>query len=284
MSNLTPGQDPLSLQNAPGGDTALDDLFPNPENFGGSDTGQPPAQPPVSNEPFVYTYKTREEAERGIREKDAYIERLKQEQADLQKRISPTAAPAPTPDPVNYAVDRKRYFRDIVDAVRKATETGDEESYAQVQQQFLFDQLGPAVPLFLENARTNAVNKIEERMPGAKTFISSEDYAKIKTELPELAEAIQNAENDFRYVGMLPGLYRTAYLSAQGLKVPELLRGTTSSTPGASAATPQPRPTLTNSTPAPPQPAPAVDLTTAEGRKAYIESAKARGVDNFPIR
>ena len=285
MSNLATGQDSLDLSGAPGADTALDDLFPNPETFGGI---QPPPPPPPQAQvdaPFFYTYKTRDEAERGIREKDAFIEQLKQKVAKFEGQPPPVQpAPQAAPEPVNYSQDNKRYFRDIVEAVRKATETGDEEAYARVQQQFIYDTLGPAVPLFLDNARTNAVNRVEEVRPGVKEFLRSDDFAKVKEKYPTFAQAVQNAEGDFRYVASLPELYEMAYSAAQGLKVPELLKNATSSTSGTQGATPPPRPTLTNSTPAPPQPAGAVDLSTPEGRKAYIDAAKARGVDSIPIR
>ncbi len=285
-NNITPGQDPLDFSDVPGGDSALDELFPNPETFGGADNGTsvaPPVQP-KADEFFVKTYKTKEATEKGIEEKDALIAQMRNELREIKGADPITKKPVDTPPPVNYAQDRKRYFRDIVDAVRKATETGDEEAYAQVQQQFLFDQLGPAVPLFLENARTNAVNRVEETTPGIKEFLRSEDFARVKQTFPGLAEAIQNAENDFRFVASLPEMYQVAYLSSQGLKVPELLRSATSSTANAPGATPQPRPTLTNSTPAPPQAAAGVDLSTAEGRKAYIDAAVRRGIDNVPIR
>lgn len=282
MSNTvnTPGQDALQWD-PPAGDIALDELYP-----GGASptTAQPQAQPPATTQPetFVYTYKTRDEAERGIAHKDTVIEDQKRRIAELEGRTGQTAQPAP---PAGTPADNRTYLQRVQDAVKRAVEGGDQSEYENVQRQFIFDALGPAVPIFMENARALAVNQVEEEVPGFKQFLRSQEFQKVKDTFPELKVAIDGAEGNLAYTSSLPGLYRVAHAAFVGLNAKELAKQAPSvQTPAAPQQAAAPRPTLTSSISEPPAPATPPDMNTAEGRKAIIEAMEKKGVQNTPIK
>jgi hypothetical protein len=276
----TPGQDSLTWD-PPAGDIALEDLYPG---SGSPTTASASQQAPATTqqpETYVYTYKSRDEAETGIARKDTLIEEQKRRIAELEARL----APAQTAPPAASTPDNRSYLQRVQEAVKRAVEDGDPTEYEKVQREFVFQTLGPAVPIFMENARALAVSQVDEEIPGFKQFLRGPDFAKVKETFPALKVAIEGAESNLDFTGQLPDLYRLAYTTAQGLKLPELVKQaplaqTLAAPPQATAS----RPTMTSSTQEPPAFAPPPDMNTADGRKAIIEAMEKKGVQNTPIK
>ena len=168
-------------------------------------------------------YKTAEDATRGINEKDAVIEQLRQRYA-LTTGIDPiTGKPVgfngPTQEAVDYSLQPDKYLDDLYNAAKK----GGPEAYRDVQSKFIFDTVKPLQPILQKAARDQAVETLTLEIPGAKSFVGTPNYTKALENNPELKQAITIGETDHRFHSRLPGLYKLAYLTAQGMQLPELL-------------------------------------------------------------
>lgn len=287
---ITAPSDTVDLSGAPGADINWDELFPSdpgasvpsqPATATPSDATLPASQPPapVSPSDFLKTttgtvYKSQEDAIKGIEHKDTLIEQLRQRYI-LERGIDPiTNQPVqPTPQgPVPYSQDPQRYFKDLVDAVQK----NDPAAYYEAQQRMILDTLGPLGPTITNLAKAQATEAVSAELKDFKEVSSSEPYRKVLEEIPELKNAIELAESDYRFHNRLPGLLKVAYLAAQGRRMPELLRA---QQPAAQPAQPT-RPTTVPSTLTPPtEPSVAASLYSAEGRKALIANLEGRGID-----
>jgi hypothetical protein len=256
---------------APGGDSDLDQLFPNPE-------GQPQATPvpqapqtPAAPEWFLESstgtkYKSKEDAIKGIADKDQYIAKLRQELEEVKK---PAVAEKPAPDPMEAAFD------DLVAAANKGDKRGYMNKLAEIQ----LANLAPYAPLLGEVARERALRAAEAETHGVYDFAGSAEMSVYLENRPTLRQAIELASRNPQVPQeQLKELYQIAYEAALGRKAPDLVRNA-----AVAVAPPVPtRPTLTTSTPtlspAGTNPAQA-SLYSHEGRRAIIDRAEQRGVD-----
>jgi hypothetical protein len=246
--------------NPPSGDLTLDDLFAEPQPTTATSVPfQPPATTPA--ETYAYTYRTREETEKGIRDKDAYIAQLRQENDSLKAQPGPVSVNAPQPT---------RFIDKVKHAVQEA-EAGRPEVYERVMEDFFMERMAPAAAILMENAKEIAVRKLETSNPGIRSFIGSDAYNAYLAERPVLKRAVEAAETNINYVPDLTQIYQIAHEASLGRRVPQ-------AAPPAETQTPTPRPTLTPSTPQPPAVTPAPDLRTKEGRDALIREYEQRGI------
>lgn len=296
-----PAATSVNLQDAPGANLSLDDLFPvdpasnmsaDPQGPTSGTPLQPPQAPQTPPPPPEFflkaghsVYKTADEAARGIEHKDTLIDRyrsyLEQQGLDPDTLQPKQAATPGTPQaPPSYLRDGKKYYRDLVEAVQR----GDEEGYARVQQQFLMEGissvLGPAIPLVSDVARTKAVRQVSTEIPDFNSFIDSQPYREVLDSMPLLKDAIGRAESDFSQASQLSDLYKIAYFAGQG-------RRNLSAAPAQPTTPTQPtaRPTtMTSSTLTPPPPTTNPNLTTSdmlrdrEARRAWIKEREASGI------
>jgi len=271
MSNYTePIDGAINWDNVPGGDIPLDELLRN----------DAPVETPQEPQTYAGTYRTREETEKGIAVKDALIEDLRKEVASLKgvdplngRPVAPQA-PAQPQQPQQTA----SYFNRVVEAVNKAA-AGDPSEYEAVQREFIFNQLGPAVPLLVDTAKDRAVSAVDEELPGFRKFFRSPEYTQAMDKLPPvMRDAVRSAEGDIRYLPQLTDLYKSVYLAALGLQ-----RTSQPTAPAVPQTTP--RPTMTSGMQPPPStPAVKPNMATEEGRKAIIEAAERSGLLDKPIR
>jgi hypothetical protein len=280
----------LNFDDAPGGDLNLDDIFGDSQP---STTMEPqqkePPEPapettPQSTEPVIKTktgtvYKTMDDAVQGIEHKDTLIAQLR-EQVRQQTGTDPLAArkPAPTTQPTgpkSYIEDQEQYFEDIADAVSKK----DTKAYMATQQKLIWDSLGPLAPTITSLAKANAERVVVQEVPDFKDFLNSEQFSQLGQTSPLLAEAIRTAEMNPQAANQLPELYKVAYYSSQGRRVPELLQSARAEAPPI-----PPRPTVhsTSLTPPPNSGAPQVQpgMDTKDGRQALIKQMEDRGIGN----
>lgn len=231
----------------PGGDMSLDELFPNPEL-----TPQAPApaqapapQAPVAPDFFLKAetgtvYKTKEDAVRGISEKDRTIERLKEELKAKQGPVTPQAQPQSQDD---YAED---FFKRLEDAATKR----DARAYANTLAEFQMAALAPYAPLLVDVAKEKAI-RANEDAGDFRAFVGSSEYLETLERFPTLKNAIQFAESDPRMGHQLPEFYRLAYDSSMSRKAVEANRQLSQSIPASQPAPTPSRPTLSSSTPTP---------------------------------
>lgn len=274
----------LDFSDAPGGDLNLDDIFGDAS--GTPTTVEPQPNPPVTQqpttpvatEPVIKTktgtiYKSIGDAVEGIEHKDALIAQLR-EQVKQNTGNDPLNARRPTPVVSdNYIENHDKYIADINDAIEKK----DTKRYMEIEQKKIWDALGPLAPTITALSRANAERVVSSELPEFSGFLASEQYQALSTQSPLLAEAIRSAELNPAQSQQLPELYKIAYLSSQGRRVPELIQSARTNTPVV-----QPRPTV-HSTPVS---APALtgvatvapSLDTKEGRKALIDNAERTGV------
>lgn len=295
--------EPTLDQIAPGGvvnlqsgldDATFDSLFPADTSHViqpvQQATAQPDAQPtqPVqqTNQPFLRgeksLYNSSEDAVRGINEKDVLIEQLRQRYA-LTTGIDPitgkpVVANGQPQDTVDYYQQPDRYLDDLYNAAKK----GGPEAYRDVQGKFLFDALKPLQPVLQKAARDQAVEALGLEIPNAKVFVGTPNYTKTLETNPQLKEAIVISEQDARFHSRLPGLYKLAYLTAQGMQLPDLLKAqATQTTTSQQTQVTQNQPvrtTVTATTPSPStSPAARPSFKTIEGIRAYIQEAEGRG-------
>lgn len=248
-------------------------------------TQQPPVTPttPVSaqpNAPFLKgtksIYNTPEAAIQGIDQKDALIEQLRQRYA-LTTGIDPiTGQPVVAQSqqqPTSYQQNRSKYLDDLYEAAKK----GGPDAYVDVQTKFMMDTFAPVMPLLQRAAREQAIEEVSKEIKEVGGFVGTPIYQKTLEGNPELRDAIALAESDLRWHSRLPGLYKIAYLTGQGLQLPDILKSQAASQQQTQNPPVQSRPTLQPSTQAPPRSIPQPTLRTLDGIKAIIADAEARG-------
>jgi hypothetical protein len=228
-------------------------------------------------------YKTPEEATKGINEKDALIEQLRQRYA-LTTGIDPV-----TGQPVGQAAPQQQqdYFQNpakYLDDLYSAAKAGGPEAYRDVQAKFMMDTLKPLQPILQKAARDQAAVEVSNDpagpIKGINEFLTSPGYQKALDSNPELKQAISVGETDYRFHSRLPGLYKLAYLTAQGMQLPELLKAqaaqshTTTQPTQPVRTTVQPT-TTSRSTTQGTNPS----FKTLEGIKAIIADSEARGIN-----
>jgi hypothetical protein len=227
-------------------------------------------------------YKTAEDAQRGINEKDAVIEQLRQRYA-LTTGIDPlTGKPVgingqPQAE-VDYSTQPDRYLDDLYNAAKK----GGPEAYRDVQQKFILDTVKPLQPILQKAAKDQAIETLTTELPAAKGFVGSPSYTKALELNPEIKQAITVGETDSRFHSRLPGLFKLAYYAAQGMQLPELLKAQATQTQTTSQTqqvhgTPV-RTTVSSTTPSPAAQTSRPSFKTIEGIRAIIADAEARGV------
>lgn len=220
-------------------------------------------------------YKTVEEAQRGVDEKDAVIEQMRQRYA-LVTGIDPlTGKPLNAAAPVqdnNYQTNPNQYLNDLVEAAK----TGQPQAYTNVQTKFINDTLAPIAPLVERAAKEQAMESLAREYPDAPKFIGTAPYQRALEANNELKEAITVAEHDLRFHSRLPGLYKIAYLTGQGLQLPEILRANQPQNSTKPAPT---RPTTANPSTIPaPTTGKAPTFKTMDGIKATIAEMEGKGV------
>jgi len=287
----------VNLNDAPGGfdDATFDKLFPaEAPTVVAAPVAQPQTQtqPPAANQhtpqPQLQTqtaepvikgersiYNSLEAATQGINQKDALIEQLRQRYA-LTTGIDPiTGQPVgqtPTNQPLDYTQNREKYMNDLYSAAKQGP-----DAYVDVQTKFVMDTLAPLQPLIQQYARATAVSTLSQEIPDAGKFIGTPQYGKALEGNPELKNAISVAESDVRWHSRLPGLYKLAYLTGQGMQLPELL--TKNTAPAVTQTqTVQPRPSAQPTTQAPSQSTTKPSFKTLDGIKAVIQDAESRGL------
>ena len=300
LDRIAPGG-VVQLGSAPAGldDATFDSLFPaEPGSVTVAPAQQATAQPGQQSNQTAQTppagttqptqdfflkgtssvYKTSEEATKGINEKDALIENLRQRYA-LTTGIDPV-----TGQPVeqvtqqqqsDYIQNPTRYLEDLYTAAK----SGGPEAYRDVQSKFIFDAVKPLQPLLQKVARDQAAQEAGTEIKGMTEFLVSPAYQKALDSNPELKQAVSVGEQDYRFHSRLPGLYKLAYLTAQGMQLPEILKAQATQ-PHTPAQPTQPvrttvQPTTTSrSTTTTANPS----FKTIDGIKAIIADAEARGV------
>lgn len=301
LDQIAPGG-VVQLNNAPGGldDATFDSLFPAEPSQTQSvqqTTAQPvtqqtqqtqttqPVTQPTQNDFFLKgdhsVYKTAEEAAQGINQKDALIEQLRQRYA-LTTGIDPiTGKPVAAQGQPQEAVDYYQQPDQYLDALYNAAKKGGPEAYRDVQAKFLFDALKPLQPVIQKAARDQALESLATEIPGTKGFVGTVPYTKALDLNPELKQAISISESDQRFHSRLPGLYKLAYLTAQGMQLPELLKAQASQTqtPTQTQTQGQPvRTTVQQTTSSPATQAARPSFKTIEGIRAVIADMEGRGV------
>lgn len=281
----------------PGGDVSLDELFPTDPVVSQQTTAQtsepvapvqpvaPQVQPTFQIRGKDSVYNTVEAAQKGIDEKDALIERMRQRYIMERGIDLVTDRPVNISEnknaPVNYMQDNKRYMQDLKTAVDK----GDENAYFNAQAKLVFDLLQPLAGTINNAAKEQAVQAVSGEVKEFQTFRSSPEFQAVLADNPSLKNAIETSENDFRGHAQLPELYRLAYYASQGRRVPDLIKQATQAAAQAAPQSTQPvRPTLGQSTVTPANPqvgSTAPDLSTSAGRKAIFEQFAAAGGNNL---
>lgn len=260
-----------------------DDLFPaEPVSTAATTAPTPDAvpavptpQPSASEEPFVRgsktVYKTREAAQKGIDDKDALIDQLRQ-QYTLATGIDPiTKQPLNSITPQgndSYVLNPAKYFSDL-----QGSKTP--EQLVRIQQKFVLDTFQPIAPAITSVTRNAAVKQVSDANPDFGAFYGSAAYKTTLENNPDLKQAVEVAEGDIAFHSKLPGLLKMTYLVHQGEQLPELLkaqRPATTQSPVRTTSTPStPAPATYTNTPNAPT------LRNQAGRKAIIASFEESG-------
>lgn len=293
LDQIAPGG-VVQLQQAPAGldDATFDSLFPAesatvvvaPAQQATSQpvqqqTSQTQTSTQTPNDFFIKgersVYKTAEDAQKGINEKDNLIEQLRQRYA-LTTGIDPiTGQPVGQTQQVqstDYSQNPTKYLEDLY----KASQTG-ADAYRDVQQKFIMDSLKPLQPIIQKAARDQATAEVSTEIKGITEFLTSSAYNRALDSNPELKQAISVGEQNSQFHSRLPGLYKLAYLTSQGMQLPELLKaqGTHSQTTN-QQATPV-RTTVQPTTPATPTRTAQPNMKTIDGIRATIADLESRG-------
>jgi hypothetical protein len=301
LDQIAPGG-VIQLNNAPAGldDATFDSLFPaepsqqvtqpvqqataTPE---AQQTTQQTTQTQPSQDQYFLKgekslYKSAEDAVQGLNQKDALIEQMRQRYALVTGMDPITGKPVgvngqPQTE-VDYASQPDKYLDDLYNAAKK----GGPEAYRDVQQKFIMDTVKPLQPILQKAARDQAVETLSAEIPAAKGFVGSANFQKALEANPDLKQAITVGETDHRFHSRLPGYYKLAYLTAQGMQLPELLRAQatqTQSTSQTQQVVQQPvRTTVQPQTSSSPtQQVARPSFKTIEGIRATIADMEARG-------
>ncbi len=295
LDSIAPGG-VVQLGQAPAGldDVTFDSLFPAEPSQVTQAVQQPPATPVTQTQQPVATqvqpsfflqgeksvYKTAEDATRGINEKDAVIEQLRQRYA-LTTGIDPiTGKPVASQGQTQETVDYYQQPEQYLDALYNAAKKGGPEAYRDVQAKFIFDAVKPLQPILQKAARDQALETLALDLPSAKSFVGTPNYTKALDVNPELKQAISISEQDHRFHSRLPGLYKLAYLTAQGMQLPELLRAQATQTHTPTQTQAQPVRTTVQTTTTSPSTTQAArpSFKNIEGIRAVIADMEGRGV------
>jgi hypothetical protein len=249
----------------------------------------PGVTPPVTQDPNKFflkgdrsVYETLEAATKGVNEKDALIETLRQRFA-LTTGIDPlTGKPValngqPQPEVIDYSQRPDAYLEDLY----KAAKTGTPEAYRDVQQKFIFDSVKPLQPILQKAARDQATEALVHELPTAKDFVGTPAYHAALDANPELKQAVNVGETDHRFHSRLPGLYKLAFLTAQGMQLPELLKAQAAQPKTQTqqvTQTPPVRTTVQPTTPGVGTPTAPPSFKSIEGIRAIIRDSEARGM------
>jgi cell division septation protein DedD len=290
LDQIAPGGT-VQLNDSPGGldDATFDSLFPAEstsqivtQTVQQPVTAKPETQQPSTSQPEFFlkgersVYKSSEDATRGLNEKDALIEQLRQRYA-LTTGIDPiTGKPVVlngTPQgATDYSTQPDLYLNDLYEAAKK----GGPEAYRDVQQKFIMDTVKPLQPILFKAAKDQALETLATELPAAKGFIGTPNYNKALETNPSLKQAISTSEADYRFHHQLPGLYKLAYLTSQGQQLPELLKAQATQT---TQTTQQPvRTTVQSTTPSPASSTAQPSFKTIEGIKSVIKDMEGKGV------
>lgn len=237
-------------------------------------TPQTPSWEPIKTTKSVY--QTREEAIRGIEQKDTLLEQLRQNEIQrtgidpfTQRQVVPQAQPVV---PQRYLDNPDKYMQDLVNGAEN-----NPRDYVNSQIQLFNEYLAPLGPAIQEIVKSRAEKSLTSQLPDFESVRSSPHFNAVLDELPDLKEAILGAENNFQAMDKLPGLYKIAYLAARGRQLPELLNAQAQPVPSATPT--QARPAMSTSQGMPPStPTPTPNPSTPEGRKAIIDLMEQRGV------
>jgi hypothetical protein len=148
----------------------------------------------------------------------------------------------------------------------------------------MMDSLKPLQPIIQKAARDQATAEVSSEITGIGAFLTSPAYTKALDGNPELKQAISVGEQNSQFHSRLPGLYKLAYLTAQGMQLPELLKA--QHVPQSQITTQQTtqpvRTTLQPTTPAVATRTAQPSMKSIEGIRAIIADSEARGVSlNF---
>lgn len=294
------------LADAPGGDIDLDQLFPNPENPAAQQQAQAPqqqaAQQPAA-EPFLRAetgtvYATREDAVKGVTEKDRVIAELRQKIAerdgvDPLRKGTQTQAPQAATQPKGYLEEPEKFYDDLASAAASSDKRRYFQATDRLVEEKLSQLLGPLAPLMNEVAHEKALREADKRAQGSREYVGGEDYQALIEQFPILQDAIKLSEsNPVLGAAQLDQLYALATLASQGRKASEIARQALQQVPQVPATTaqPQPRSTLQASSSTPGQPVPVVNmrnsdqlLRTHEGRQAIIDRFNQGGIDRTTL-
>ena len=268
-------------------DMTLDDLYPQdnttqqtPQEPAGGTTPEPQTLSP--KEPFLRTstgtiYNTQEEAERGIAEKDRALEQSRQWTIAMTGYDPISGKPAratPYTEEINYVRDPEKFYDDLVAAQAK----GDKRAYALINMKMMDSLMDQYRPALTQSARATALENAERARPGIREFVGTDKYKNYLEQVPLLRDAMSAAETRPEMSTQLQDLFILTFDGATGRSVPEILKTAKAQ---AQPANPAPvRPTLQPmSQPVGGTPASAPDMSTPEGRKAIIDGARSRGIE-----
>lgn len=267
---------------------SLDDVFgtadapnPNDPTAAAPQDVTPPAQQVTPAEPFLKAstgtvYKSAEDAVRGIEQKDALIQKLRQEAIERTGVDPVTGQPVhKAPSVVNYTQDSEKFLTDLRDAATK----GDTKRYVEIQKQLVSDVISPYAPMLTGYAKQQAQEAVSAKYSDFKQFAHSEDFTRTLDENPILKNSIQMAESSPERSGDLTEFYGMAYKLNSARKLPEIVQQ--------QAAVNTVRPTLQSGAPQAPvassKVAAAPSLDSPEGRAEIIRQFEARHGNNVRI-
>lgn len=233
---------------------------------------------------LVGTYKTKEEAERGLNEKDQLIARMRS-MLEAATGVDPVKVIKGRGDRTNvsYLQDATQYAMDKTKAAELGQKTGDWTAYrdveAKLQREIMQQDLAPYMPVVQDVGRQKAIKAVASEIPDFETFYGSETWNKALEARPKLREAVEMGEQRGIPPLDMAELYKSVYDAGQTIKLPTLLKQ--NSTTSNSSQNPAARMPMSNSRLAPPQPNPngvQPGLNTSAGRKALIAEMERKGI------
>lgn len=298
----------------PGGDLDFEDIFGHAGEVNGSSTdlGQestaqqpqteveeqpvsesvtPAAKPQVEAEkPFQFktrtgtVYNSLEDLQRGVETKDETIARLRNALTAVTGEDPLKKGQPETQSRVSYLERPDRYAEDLTSAAELGQKTKDWRKYAEVQRQFLLENLeqtvGPYMPAVQKGLKQDILESVEKDISGFKDFYGSEAYKKALENRPLLSETIDTWEKQPgpQAQKVLREAYELVWDSANARKIPDILQQQKQ------PSTTQPRMPMSNSQ-LTPQSTPNTNnkpgMDSSEGRKAIIANLESKGVKDF---
>lgn len=264
----------------------MDEVFNLDEPLDSAPPQETPAAPPAAPpEPFLRTstgtiYNTPEDAVRGTEEKDRKLDEMRR-WAIAQTGYDPISGKpvrvTPQQENRNYMENPEQFYDDVA----KANGAGDKRAFTQAYLKLLQDSfLDPYRDVLSQTARSTAVDGAARLRPEIKGFVGSENYTRYLDDIGILKSAIEQAESRPEFGAQLRDLYVLAYDGYTGRSVPDLLKSANTTAPQSQPNTQPNRPSLQPVTaPRAPQTNVSQDISTPEGRKAIMDAAKSRGLD-----